>query len=51
VYGSFKTRAHLAKLNTENLRKACAAPANLHRRGDDELAKDLAQVSWFLIST
>jgi hypothetical protein len=42
VYDGFKTRAHLAKLNTETLRKA--SPRLLSRLSEDEeFAKDLAQ--------
>ncbi len=43
LYETFKTRAHLAKLNTETLRKC---PPRLWQRlsgGDEEFAKDLAQ--------
>lgn len=43
MYETLKTRAHLAKLNTESLRKA--APRFWTRLGerDEEFAKDLAQ--------
>lgn len=44
LYDPFKTRAHLAKLNTETLRRAIP---RLHARleeGDEDFAKDLAQV-------
>jgi hypothetical protein len=43
MYDPFKTRAHLAKLNTENLRKAAPRLRTRIAEGDDELAKDLAQ--------
>lgn len=43
IYDGFKTRAHLAKLNTETLRKA--GPRLWKRLGeqDEEFARDLAQ--------
>jgi hypothetical protein len=43
LYETLKTRAHVAKLNTESLRKA--APRFWARigEGDEEFAKDLAQ--------
>ena len=43
MYDPFKTRAHLAKLNTENLRKAAPRLRTRIAEGDDDLAKDLAQ--------
>jgi hypothetical protein len=43
MYDPFKTRAHLAKLNTENLRKAAPRLRTRIAEGDGELAKDLAQ--------
>lgn len=43
MYDPFKTRAHLAKLNTENLRKAAPRLRTRIVEGDNELATDLAQ--------
>jgi hypothetical protein len=43
MYDPFKTRAHLAKLNTENLRKAAPRLRARIAEGDDDLARDLAQ--------
>jgi hypothetical protein len=43
MYDPFKTRAHLVKLNTENLRKAAPRLRARIAEGDEELARDLAQ--------
>lgn len=44
MYDAFKTRAHLAKLNTENLRKAVPKFWARMSEGDEDFAKELAQV-------
>lgn len=44
MYDPFKTRAHLIKLNTENLRKAAPKLWIRMSEGDEEFAKELAQV-------
>ncbi len=43
LYERFKTRTHLAKLNTEALRKAGPRLIGRLRDGDQELAMDLSQ--------
>ena len=43
MYETFKARAHLAKLNTESLRKAIPRFRARLEQNDDEFAKDLAQ--------
>lgn len=43
LYETLKTRAHLAKLNTESLRKGAPRFWARLREGDEEFAKDLAQ--------
>jgi hypothetical protein len=43
LYDAFKTRAHLAKLNTEHLRKATPRLWARINENDEEFAKDLAQ--------
>lgn len=43
LYESFKTRAHLAKLNTETLRKAVPRFWARISQKEDEFAKELAQ--------
>ena len=43
VYEPFKVRAHLAKLNTESLRKATARFWSRLSEHDEEFAKDLGQ--------
>jgi hypothetical protein len=43
LYDAFKTRAHLAKLNTEHLRKAAPRLWTRINEGDEEFAKDFAQ--------
>lgn len=43
IYEGFKVRAHLAKVNTESLRKAVPRFWSRLGEGDDEFAKDLAQ--------
>src|SRR5216683_404291 len=44
MYDAFKTRAHLAKLNTENLRRAVPKFWARMSGGDEDFAKELAQV-------
>ena len=44
VYEGFKVRAHLAKLNTESLRKAVPRFWARLSEGDEDFAKDLGQV-------
>lgn len=44
IYENFKTRARLPKLNTEHLRKATPRFWSMITQGDEEFAKDLAQV-------
>lgn len=44
MYDAFKTRAHLIKLNTENLRKSAPKFWIRMSEGDEEFAKELAQV-------
>src|SRR5215472_15803531 len=44
VYEGFKVRAHLAKLNTESLRKAVSRFWARLSEGDEDFAKDLGQV-------
>lgn len=43
IYEGFKVRAHLAKVNTEGLRKAVPKLWERIAAGDDDFAKDLAQ--------
>lgn len=43
LYESFKTRAHLAKLNTESLRKGAPRFWTRLNESDEELARELAQ--------
>jgi hypothetical protein len=43
IYESFKTRAHLAKLNTESLRKGAGRFWTRLNERDEELAQELAQ--------
>jgi hypothetical protein len=43
MYDGFKTRAHLAKVNTENLRKIAPKLRERVAGGDEDLARDLAQ--------
>jgi hypothetical protein len=43
IYEGFKVRAHLHKLNTENLRKAVPKLWARIMEGDDDFGKDLAQ--------
>jgi hypothetical protein len=43
LYEPLKTRAHLAKLNTESLRKGAPRFWARLQEGDEEFAKDLAQ--------
>jgi hypothetical protein len=43
LYESFKTRAHLAKLNTESLRKGLPRFWTRLVAGEDEFARELAQ--------
>ena len=43
LYERFKIRTHLAKVNTENLRKAVPRFWQRFSDGDDELASDLSQ--------
>ena len=43
VYDNLKTRGHLAKLNTESLRKNTARFRERLAGGDEDFAKDLAQ--------
>ena len=43
LYERLKTRCHLAKLNTENLRKAAPRLLERLRSGDEDLATDLSQ--------
>ena len=43
VYEPFKVRAHLAKLNTESLRKASSRFFSRLSEHDEEFARDLAQ--------
>jgi inorganic triphosphatase YgiF len=43
LYESFKTRAHLAKVNTESLRKGVPRFWQRLGEGEEELAKELAQ--------
>lgn len=43
LYETLKTRAHLAKLNTESLRKGTPRFWARLQEGDEEFAKDLAQ--------
>ncbi|HOK46111.1 MAG TPA: hypothetical protein PLA43_13515 [Bryobacteraceae bacterium] len=43
LYETLKTRAHLAKLNTESLRKGIPRFWARLQQGDEEFAKDLAQ--------
>jgi hypothetical protein len=43
LYDALKTRAHLAKLNTEHLRKAAPKLWARIDEGDEEFAKDFAQ--------
>jgi hypothetical protein len=43
LFDRVKTRAHLSKLNQENLRKAAPRLWTRLNEGDDELASDLAQ--------
>jgi hypothetical protein len=43
VYEGFKVRAHLAKLNTESLRKAVPRFWSRLSAGDEDFAKDLGQ--------
>ena len=43
LYDALKTRAHMAKLNTETLRKAAPRLWTRIHEGDEEFAKDLAQ--------
>ena len=43
LYEGLKTRAHLAKINSENLRKAAPRLWTRLAAGEDELAKELAQ--------
>src|ERR1041385_141318 len=43
IYEGFKVRAHLAKLNTESLRKATSRFLSRLSEGDEEFAKDLGQ--------
>ncbi len=43
LYDAIKTRAHMAKLNTEHLRKATPRLWARINEGDEEFAKDFAQ--------
>ncbi len=43
LYERFKTRTHLAKLNTDNLRKAAPRLMTRLREHDEELATDISQ--------
>ena len=43
IYEGFKVRAHLAKVNTESLRKAVPKLWERIAAGDEDFAKDLAQ--------
>ena len=43
IYEGFKVRAHLAKLNTETLRKSVPKFWSRIEEGDDDFARDLAQ--------
>jgi len=43
LFDTFKTRAHLVKLNTEHLRNAVPKLWVRLNQGDEDLAKDLAQ--------
>jgi len=45
LYESLKTHAHLAKLNTESLRKATPRFWARLNEGDEELARELAQAA------
>jgi hypothetical protein len=44
IYEGFKVRAHLAKLNTESLRKSAPRFWARVQEGDEEFGRDLAQV-------
>ena len=47
LYERFKTRTHLAKLNTENLRKAAPRFWQRLNEQDEEFATDLSQAILF----